>query len=608
MDINKILSDLGIDLSNPEARLGAIEAIEAILDSRNSASMGGASGMGGSSGEQEVEVDPDLIQPSIKHSPVGNDEDVEIDDEEDILSQIKHNESDDESEDEDSNEPTSSESGGSNSDNDTDTSESDSNKSSSDPDSDDFDEEEIEDYDDVSEPEDSENKSKTAKTDSTKNDEESDDDWEDNEDSEDNDEEEDLEDEEDSDDDSDSSEEPGDADGDNVNSADSEEDSDDEEEVEDEEDSDDDEADDWDFDEDDLVDDNLKDLKDDEIKAKEDARKIKRERTLAAAEKALEKAKANKVSASLIRELESAVAALEALTEAVAKNIRDVSDDDFNRLVNRVLDAIDAIGNSGLTYSSDEERAIRAKEIKADLASATTQNELSAEDASKIRAETQAIKAREKEADKYRTKAKGTFKGFQDFLNSLYRAVALQVSNEETADSSWSALSRRNSGVGVIQQGKRIQELPNKKIPVIDFYFDQSGSWDESDIRIGEKAVQCLADMEEKGDIKTNIYYFANHVHTDAQSARNEGGTWAWNEIVKNIIATQATNVIIMTDSDMEDRWNSDRSWDQGKAASYTVPGYVWYLWRNGSNAPRLPRDLKGRGGTQQFSFTAADM
>ena len=56
-----------------------------------------------------------------------------------------------------------------------------------------------------------------------------------------------------------------------------------------------------------------------------------------------------------------------------------------------------------------------------------------------------------------------------------------------------------------------------------------------------------------------------------------------------------------MTDSDMDDWWSGP------KALSYTVPGYVWYLWRDGDNAPRLPRDLKGRGGTQQFSFSTAD-
>jgi hypothetical protein len=107
--------------------------------------------------------------------------------------------------------------------------------------------------------------------------------------------------------------------------------------------------------------------------------------------------------------------------------------------------------------------------------------------------------------------------------------------------------------------------------------------------------------MEENGQIKINIFYFSDDVYTDAESARARGSTSGWNEIVKNVISTNATNVIVMTDSDMEDWWNGD------KALGYTVPGYVWYLWRDGVNAPRLPRDLKGRGGTQQFSFSTAD-
>ncbi len=158
----------------------------------------------------------------------------------------------------------------------------------------------------------------------------------------------------------------------------------------------------------------------------------------------------------------------------------------------------------------------------------------------------------------------------------------------------------------MLQPGKKIQELPNKKIPIIDFYFDCSGSWSDRDIAIGQKAVNKLADMEADGQIKINIYYFANDVHTDITSARNEGGTRAWNEIVKNVISTQATNVIIMTDDDMEATWNG--RWSGQGALSYTVPGYVWYLWRDGDNAPRLPRDLKGRGGTQQFSFSSSDL
>ena len=193
-----------------------------------------------------------------------------------------------------------------------------------------------------------------------------------------------------------------------------------------------------------------------------------------------------------------------------------------------------------------------------------------------------------------------SFKGFSDFLNSLYRAIALQVKVNEIQDDSWSALSRRNSGVGVLKQGKRLNELPDTKIPVIDFYFDCSGSWGSEDIKVGKRAVESLVEMEEKGQIKINLYYFGDRVDTSPNNTG--GGTSGWNEIVKNVIATQATNVIIMTDSDMEDWWQGP------EALRYTVPGYVWYLWRDGINAPRLPRDLKGRGGTQQFSFRRGDV
>ena len=581
VDIESILSSLGLDLTNPEVKKGAMEAIDAILGSRQS--LDGLSGGGSGGGEQDIEIDPDLLQPSIKNSQQENSDDIEINDEEDILKDVKHNDSDEsqdtpmsndtengDSEDEsadqagDMDEPSSSGSSDSVNDSDSasveqeiDTQEGDQENSSS---VDIADEESEVEYDDANEVQDDEEDLESI-----------------------------------SDDDSDNSDEEV------YGSSDDESDFDDNTDAADEETEQSDDE--FEIDENDLLDDTLKDPYEDQAeKAKHEARRIKRERTLNAAKNALAAAQAKNKAPALIRELEKAIEALESLQEA-AKNIKDLSDEEFNLMVNRVFDAIDALGDSGLTYTSDEERQLKAQEIKNDIANRQTQAELSAEDVAQIRAETQAIKAREKEKAKYAPKSRGSFKGFQDFLNSLYRAIALQVHTEETRDDSWSAISRRNSGAGVLQQGKKFNELPNKKIPIIDFYFDQSGSWDESDIRVGEKAVAALAEMEEKGQIKINIYYFANNVHTDAASARREGGTWAWNDIVKNIIATQATNVIIMTDSDMENRWDREKYWDQGSAAAYTVPGYVWYLWRYGDNAPRLPRDLKGRGGTQQFSF-----
>jgi hypothetical protein len=546
MDIKNILDSLGLDLSNPEVKRGALEAIEAIMDSRTPS--GGGGGPAGSGGTEEIEIDPDLLQPSLKQPPSFDDtDDIEIEDEEHILDQIQRNDSEDQ---EPSEIPEKDKSDSESSDTEkTDSSDNDNTGSEND-DSEAEDEENSEESENIQAK--SDNSSENIEDDNAEDSEEAGIDSED-----------------------------GAAEGET-------------DEVKDSEDE---------FNEDDMLDDETKNIfTDADIKSKHEARKIKRERTLQAAKKALADAQAKKVSPALIHELEKAITALEELTEAVKKTLANLSDEEFNLIINRVFDAIDAVGDKSLSFTSEEERDVRAKEIKNDLADTRTQAELSAEDVAKIRAENQAIKARDRESDKYKARSRASFKGFQDFLNSLYRAIALQVHTDEEQNDTWSALNRRHSGSSVLQPGRRIQELPNKKIPVIDFYFDCSGSWDENDIAIGQKAVSRLADMEADGQIKINIYYFSNDVFTDAGSARAQGGTAAWNEIVKNVISTQATNVIIMTDNDMETWWRGSR------ALTYTVPGYVWYLWRDGENAPRLPRDLKGRGGTQQFSFSRGDL
>ena len=584
MNIKDILDSLGLDLTDPEVKRGATEAIDAILQSRippSSLDLGSTT----DSDEVDIELDPDLIQPSQKHqSTTQNNDDIEIEDEDQILDQIQHNESEVDTEGDSDGSDLSAD--------DEDTSNNQNSDSA----------EETTDSNDLEDEQDLEDSTGSGETDQTSQENDVDSEFS-------NESEEDSLEIDDNAEETFDTEEVSEEDSEEVSEEDSEEIniSDDSEEFS-ETDSESEEEEELFDDEEDYLDDELKNTFDDKEKqTKQEARKIKRERTLQAARKVLETAKANKVAPSLIRELESSITALESLTEAVTKNLYDISDDEFNMMVNRVFDAMEAIGDTGLTYTTQQERELQAQEIKADLESGATKQELSAEDVAQIRAETQAAKARERENSKYKRRASGSFKGFQEFLKSLYRAIALQVQTNEIQDDSWSAINRRYSGTSILQPGKKLNELPNNKIPVIDFYFDCSGSWDNYDIQIGKRAVEALAEMEDKGQIKINIYYFSDNVHADLNSARNEGGTTAWNKIVKNIIATQATNVIIMTDSDMEDRWCSWRE-NEPNALNYTVPGYVWYLWKDGDNAPRLPRDLKGRGGVQQFSFSHGDL
>ena len=96
MDIKDILDSLGLNLTDPEARRGAMDAIEAILASRNtSGNIEGNMDISGSQDEIDIEIDPDLLQPSIKNQANSTEEEPEIDDEENLLDQVKHNDSED---------------------------------------------------------------------------------------------------------------------------------------------------------------------------------------------------------------------------------------------------------------------------------------------------------------------------------------------------------------------------------------------------------------------------------------------------------------------------------------------------------------------------------
>ena len=88
MDITDILKNLGVDLSDPEAKRGAIEAINAIISSRTKLPplSGNSTGKGRKTPKKiDIEIDPDLIQPSQKHRAPTND-DIEINDDDESLS------------------------------------------------------------------------------------------------------------------------------------------------------------------------------------------------------------------------------------------------------------------------------------------------------------------------------------------------------------------------------------------------------------------------------------------------------------------------------------------------------------------------------------------
>lgn len=331
---------------------------------------------------------------------------------------------------------------------------------------------------------------------------------------------------------------------------------------------------------------------------KNEAQRIQINRTISAAEKAIEKAE-DAGQSSVVSILESCVKALEKILDELDSDPNsEANEQKVSQVIQKTLDAISAVDKAaGLTFKSEEERAQQAKKIKDAMSDAGTAAELSAEDVEQIRADKQAIVNNQREIDKYGYRSRSSFKGFEEFLVSIRKALAMQVESEKTKAGSWAAINRRYDGTSVVKPGIRNKTLPNTRVPVIDFYFDCSASWGDHDLEKGNEALSKIAQLERDGEIKVNVFYFADNVYADKESPRDEGGTGAWNRIIENIVLTKATNVVIMTDRDMQHQCHNPPH------KAYKVSGFVWYLWRDGECAQKLPNLLQGRCGTMQFAF-----
>lgn len=260
----------------------------------------------------------------------------------------------------------------------------------------------------------------------------------------------------------------------------------------------------------------------------------------------------------------------ESLTEGYAgKSIAEMSSDEFNELINSSLDLADEVIK--VSYSTD--LPSRIKEIKADAGSTIKNRELDAEDNAIINKERKnKIAANETESDRYeRTRA--NLKSMQSFSKTIYRAIADQIDSIEDEEDSWSAIDRRHEDdPSIIVPGKKLDDLPEGEIPSIDLYIDQSGSFDDRDIKRAKAAISSIVEFKKRGEIKLNIYYFADHVYSWPEAARAEDGTMAWDYIIDNIIANDTKNVIIVSDSDL----------NYADTPPLKVDGIVCFLWKDG--------------------------
>lgn len=175
-----------------------------------------------------------------------------------------------------------------------------------------------------------------------------------------------------------------------------------------------------------------------------------------------------------------------------------------------------------------------------------------------------------KEAQKYR---EGQRAQFENSLNLILTA--------QTMRSRGKTYSRYNStyygtDIDFILPANSLRAKNN--VPEVNVYFDRTGSWnDEAKTAKARQAMRVLYDFEEKKKIKVHLYYFQQqglggvegYIHSE-EPAYAGGGTWGA-PILQHILDTGPTNVIVLTDGDIQ----ADECKSVGKVL---VPGAVWFV------------------------------
>lgn len=267
------------------------------------------------------------------------------------------------------------------------------------------------------------------------------------------------------------------------------------------------------------------------------------------------------------------------------KSMELMDDDEFEDTIGEILNDINTI--SPVTFEQGKDA--RISKITQDNTSRNNKK-LTDEDKKNKIAELHA-KANKDEISKY---SANRFSDTAEFISDLEDAIVSQIKLKHQKEQTYSVENRRHSGSSILVKGTRDNILPQTDAIKLILYLDCSASFNSYDISRERAFVSSLTKYVDSGDLVIDIKYFAYNIFSDYYSARQQGGTEAWDEILEDINAEEADNVVIVTDSDMEEQaQRSKKTW---------VPGCVWYIWKY-TTAPSMLDHLWGDNGTWQYKL-----
>lgn len=251
------------------------------------------------------------------------------------------------------------------------------------------------------------------------------------------------------------------------------------------------------------------------------------------------------------------------------------------------------------TEEEKEEREERLNRIKKFMDSVNAQEEIAKEiEKENIERERQRIAKKIKKHDKEYIKNLSTdvsLEPMTNFVLDLNRAIRKQVSPEGKDTDTYTRFNRTSSAIRNIYRPGVSQVTPKKDIPIINVYYDRSGSWyDPRKTEAGDKALKTLDKKYVKtGKIKIKVFYASTIVSENRKEAESRGGGMYGQPVIDHINQTKPDNVIIMTDSDPE---------YSEMTSTATVKGCVWMLF-SGGTSPKLAAHINGRTGKHYYDL-----
>lgn len=267
-----------------------------------------------------------------------------------------------------------------------------------------------------------------------------------------------------------------------------------------------------------------------------------------------------------------------------AKDIKDKADElgkEIDDIKGKVSDSEEKDKASGDPLDSSSEQ--KAKEKLADRVAKIKKELKDLEVGTSMLREVEVKKAKEaaakaaKKVDTYRQSPMVRFR------NDLTKFIRNQIATER--GSSWSKINKTYARSGILRPG--ISRRATGKVPSINVYWDVSGSFDNPAKTAGARsAIALLQQYVREGKLVINFYYFADRVSSTAEEA---GGGTDGEAVIEHINQTKPTNVIIISDSDVDN------------ASGYaTVPGAVWMLFYE-STAYEFIKHIKGKSETRVY-------